>query len=125
MAFTYSPGSGPRDTVRLLITDTDAANPIFQDADIDAFLSLQGGDVKLAAAQSLDTIASSEALVSKAIKLGDLTTNGPAVAKALREHAAELRRQSEVEAGFDVAEVVYDAFSFRQRVRNEWLRGDL
>jgi len=88
--------------VRLLISDTDVdpeANAIFQDAEIDTFLTREGGNAKLAAAQALDTIASNEALVSKKIRTQDLATDGPAVAAELRARAKELRR--EVEEGDD------------------------
>jgi hypothetical protein len=81
--------------VRLLISDTSPASSgqIFTDAEIQAFLDLEDGGVKLAAAQALDAIASNEAMVSKRIKTLDLQTDGPAVAKSLREHASALREQ--------------------------------
>lgn len=81
-------------TVRLLIADTDAANQLLDDLQIEDLLTLEGESVKLAAAQALDIIASSEALVSKVIKSQDLSTDGPKTARALREHAASLRGQA-------------------------------
>lgn len=122
MAWTYVAGSGDRDLVRLLISDTDETNPLLQDEELDAFLTLEDNDVRYAAAAALDTIATSEVLIQKKIKLLDLTTDGPAVAKALREHAAELRRQSAAGA-FDWAEMVTGPFSYRERLRNQALRG--
>jgi hypothetical protein len=95
MAFTYDPATDAG-KVRLIIKDTDTADTakqIFQDAEIDAFLELQDGDVKLAAAEALDTIASSQTLTLKKLKLGDIGTDGPAVAASLRNHAASLRAQ--------------------------------
>lgn len=124
MAFTYDPTTD-RGRVRLLITDTDAANAIFTDAEIDAFLSIEGDAVKRAAAAALDQTASSEALIQKRIRLLDLTTDGPAVAKALRDHAQRLREQAEdedVTGAFDWAELVLDDFSARERIWNEALR---
>lgn len=85
--------STPAGQVRLLIPDIDEEHLILDGAQIDAFLRMEGGNVKLAAAQALDAIASSEALIAKAISTGDLQTNGPAVAQELRARAAELRRQ--------------------------------
>jgi hypothetical protein len=109
--------------VRLLITDTDVDNPIFQDAEITAFLTMQSNNVKLAAAQALDVIASSEVLTQKVLKTLDLQTNGAAVAKEIRAHAAELRRQvADEDAGFDVAEMVVDDFTHRRAVYNDILR---
>lgn len=90
------------DTIRLLISDlaTEVADRSFTDADLQAFLDLEGS-VKLAAAQALDALASNEALVSKRIRTLDLQTDGPAVAKALREHAAALRSQVAAAASSD------------------------
>lgn len=118
--------------VRLLISDTDLDNLIFNDSEIAAFLALEGDNVRLAAAQALDTIASNEALVQKRIRLLDLSTDGPAVARSLRAHASELRRQvydgltSEEENGsstnFDIGEMVVNDFSYRRKIYNEMLR---
>ncbi len=83
--------------VRLLIADVDPSNWLFTEDQIDAFLTLEGG-VKRAAAQALDTIASSEALVSKVIRPQDLSTDGPKVAAELRKHAQSLRAQAAAEA---------------------------
>lgn len=96
--------------VRLLISDTDPANRIFRVDQIQDFLDLEG-HVKLAAATALETIARSEVLISKVIKTQDLTTNGAAVAKELRESAGELRRQvieaeGDADSGFDVVDFV-------------------
>lgn len=86
--------------VRLLATDVDEEDPLFTDAQIQAFLTLEGSDTRLAAAQALDTIASSEALVSKKVRTADgLATDGPAVAAELRARAAALREQSNAGAG--------------------------
>jgi hypothetical protein len=81
--------------VRLLISDVDTASPTFTDAEISAFLALEGGNVRLAAAQALDTIASNEALVSKQVRTMDVSTNGPAVAAELRARARALREQAD------------------------------
>ena len=81
--------------VRLLSTDLDEVSPLFTDAQIAAFLTLEANNVRLAAAQALDTIASSEALVSKKIRTQDLQTDGPAVAEELRARATALRKQAD------------------------------
>lgn len=85
--------------VRLLATDLDEEAPLFTDEQITAFLTLEGSNTRLAAAQALDTIASNEALVSKKIRTQDLSTDGPAVAKELRDRATELRRQVDTGQG--------------------------
>lgn len=79
--------------VRLLATDLDEVEPLFDDAQITAFLTMEDAVVKRAAALALETIARSEALVSKKIRTQDLATDGPAVAKELRESAQGLRDQ--------------------------------
>ena len=81
--------------VRLLISDLDeGATQIFDDYEIEGFLALEGQSIKLAAASALDAMASNEAMVAKVIKSQDLSTDGPKVATALRDHAARLRAQA-------------------------------
>jgi hypothetical protein len=111
--------STPAGKVRLIISDLDRENLMFSGDEIDAFLSLEDGSVKRAAAQALDAIASNEALVQKKIKLLDLQTDGPAVAKALREHATALRAQDDTEGddgGFDVVEMITSPSAWREQV---------
>ena len=47
--------------------------------------------VKLVSADLLDQLAVSEVLISKKLATQDLSTDGPAVSKELREHAKRLR----------------------------------
>lgn len=98
------------DTVRLLISDT-ATPHLFTDPELQQYLTLEDGSVKRAAAQALDTIASSEALVSKVIRTQDLTTDGAKVADALRKHATALRAQADAadqQAADDADEGFFD-----------------
>lgn len=94
------------DTVRLLINDTSdpGAGQVFTDPQIEAFLTLEV-DVKLAAAQALDVIASNETMVQKRISTLDLKTDGPAVAADLRAHAQLLREQTFQTGEFDITTV--------------------
>lgn len=81
--------------VRLLIADTDEDNLIFEDQAIKGFLSIaRNRSIKRAAADALDTIATSEALISKVIRTQDLQTDGAKLADALRKHADSLRKQA-------------------------------
>lgn len=104
------PPSDEQADVRLLIADTDPANRIFSTQQIARFLAMNGDSVKRAAAQALDAIAGNEAMVSKKIRTQDLSTDGPAVADALRKQATELRRQADQgegdtdSTGFEVVE---------------------
>jgi hypothetical protein len=85
--------------VRLLATDLNETSPLFEDAQIAAFLAMESG-VKRAAALALETIAVSETLISKKLRTGDgLVTDGPAVAKALLDRAKRLRDQADEETG--------------------------
>lgn len=114
--------------VRLLVKDTNIQSPIFDDDEIQAFLTMENNIVKRAAALALETIASDEALTTKAISVLELRMDGPAVARSLMERAARLREQADREdaadegAAFDVAEMVYDRFSYRERLAKEALR---
>ncbi len=82
------------DTVRLLTADQlEPPNQLFTDRELMVFLSLEAGNIRRAAAQALDTIASSEVLVSKVITSQDLSTDGAKVAAELRARADSLREQ--------------------------------
>lgn len=123
MTIDYTGAAGQ---VRLLIADVDETKFVFDDDQLAAFLSLNLNNVRLAAAQALDVIATSETLVAKVMTTLDVTTDGAKVAEALRAQATELRRQvSEgVDGGgdFDIAEMVVDPFTARQRIFDEFLR---
>lgn len=98
MAFSYDLGIDAG-KVRLVIADSREEGHILEDAEIDAFLEMNGGSIRLAAADALETIASNESLVQKAMRLLDLVTDGPKVAADLRKHAAVLRSQAAQEDG--------------------------
>ena len=100
MTFTYIPGT-PIGLVRLLCTDRDPDNEIFSDEEIAVFLDLNGQDVRLAAADALDQIAASQALILKYIEVNGLKTNGQAVANALHQQAESLRARAAAEAAED------------------------
>lgn len=113
--------------VRLLISDVDEADPLLTDGHITGFLVMEGGSVKLAAAQALDAIASSEVLRFKVIRSQDIATDGAKVAAELRARASELRRQvaegeGDDSVGFGVVDFV-DPFTRRHDELTEpgWL----
>lgn len=124
MSFYYDPAT-TAGQVRLLITDTDVHNPIFTDEEIDAFLLMEESNVRRSAAMALDTIATNEALTLKVIRVLDITTDGAKLADSLMTRAAALRAQADREedadgGGFDIAEMVVDDFTARQRLEQGW-----
>jgi len=108
--------------VRLLLNDTDDAGSnggfVFTNEEIQAFLDLEDGHVKLAAAQAIDTNATNEALASKVLKTPTVTTDGAKLADALRKHASNLRDQHYQALDDDFAfEIVdYDPYAYLDNV---------
>lgn len=116
--------------VRMLIQDIDAEQALFSDNAITRLLNMNGNDIRLAAAAALDIMASNQVMILKVVRTLDLSTDGAAVARALREHAKQLREDAaNADAGeegglFDYAEMVTNAFTARQRVNNQFLRDE-
>ena len=111
--------------VRLVVPDRTTPGHVFEDEEIEAFLTLEGG-VRAASAMALETIAADQALVLKVMRLLDIQTDGARVAEALLKRAALLREQAEADAvGFDWAEMVTNDFSARERLHKQALRGAL
>jgi hypothetical protein len=91
--------------VRLLIPDTEQlenlADPtaeaayIFDDHQIQAFLSLYSNNVKRAAAQAKLVLATSEALINKVIRTADYTTDGAKLGTELRAQAKALQDEAD------------------------------
>lgn len=98
----------PEGRVRLLANDVDTDNQVFSEQEIAAFLLLEGGNEKLAAAQAIDTIADNEALTSKVLKSQDVQTDGAKLADSLRKRAAALRQQNDADldgvGAFDIVD---------------------
>lgn len=105
--------STPVGQLRLLISDSqlrsDPADPslpaeyYFSDGFLEGFLALNGGNLKLAAADALLALATNETMVSKKIRKENLQTDGPAVTNALRLVAQDYRTQG------NAAKVLEDA----------------
>jgi len=102
--------------VRLLISDTggqDGRTFLFADEEIAAFLGMRGS-VRSAAALACRAIAGNEALIAKRIQFLDLTTDGPAVARAMLELADRFDRETDDDAEIEIATMDVDAFTHRQ-----------
>jgi len=129
MAYTYDLTTDVG-KVRALTRDTRGPTTVFfQDDEIQFYLTLNGDDVRYAAAEMLDVWASDEAMVTKVVTLLDVSTNGPAVAAALRAHAKVLRELADQaatasDAGFDTAEMALGPFSLREQLENYFLKDE-
>jgi hypothetical protein len=112
--------STPITKVRALIPDIERLdNPsdptlpaeyLFSDQHLQTFLDLFEDNVFLAAAQALDTLASSEALISKVMQSDDLKTDGAKTAAALKAQAAALREQGALFGFEDLAIVEFAGY---------------
>lgn len=90
---TYDPTT-TAGQVRLLIPDRNPTDYLFSDAEITAFLGIELGNVRLAAALALETAASDAALVDKVVRYADDTQiDGAKAADMLLKRAAALRTQ--------------------------------
>lgn len=123
MSYTYGPSdpafSGDLDDVdqlRLLLNDIDISDSgvraVFTDEEIKGVLALEGGAIKLAAAQLIDTNADNELLASKVLRTQDLQTDGSKVAQLLHSRAEQLRTQHATaiadEGFFGIVEAPHD-----------------
>jgi hypothetical protein len=77
--------------VRLNIPDTDSADAIFTDEEIQAFLDQEMSNIFFAAADACDTLATNQVYILKVKTSGDLQVNGAQVSAELRARAAALR----------------------------------
>lgn len=103
----------------------DADRQLFTDAEIDAFLGMNGSIIKLSAADALDAIAANQLMVLKVIKNMDLQLDGASVAREFRMQAKGLRKSWEDYGDgdfvgvFDYAEMADTAFAKRERIIKE------
>ncbi len=118
---TYDPTTDAG-KVRLLVRDTNTSDHFFTDAEIDAFLTLGDNDVRLAAAEALDTIATDEALVLKVVRILHLQTDGAKLAATLFTRAERLRDSVDETGEFDYAEMLWNTDSERQFTANDFMR---
>lgn len=91
--------ASPVGQVRILIGDTvlESGEYIFSDAILGGYLTINAENVKYAAADALDTLATNEAYISKKIRTESIQTDGASVANAIRLHATALRTRARQE----------------------------
>ncbi|VXC44264.1 hypothetical protein [Nocardioides sp. AX2bis] len=89
----------PTRMVRLLLNDVapNEHDQVFTSEEIADFLALEGGSVKRAAAQAIDTNADNELLASKVLTDHQISTDGAKLADSMRKRAAALRAQADRE----------------------------
>lgn len=144
MAFTYNFGANPPiDYPRLLISDTQDLNHVFEDSEIMAayliqastwqsgmFFSANGGTYLpqtpvsyfRVAALLLDAIASNKSRLSSITQLLDVKLDPSKAAKALHDQAEAYREVDDNSGAFAIIEQVNDQFSFRERWWKQWQR---
>jgi hypothetical protein len=99
---------------------------LLSDDQIQSMLDLNDDNIRLAAADCLDSIATSQALIQKRIKLLDLTTDGPALADSLRKQAKSLREQvlspEFQEPSFEIIEQINDTAGYSEKIIKDLMR---
>jgi hypothetical protein len=116
---------------RLLIPDVDQlenlADPtadseyIFNDHQIQAFLSLYSNNVKRAAAQAKLVLATSEALINKVIRTADYNTDGAKLGAELREQSKQLQAEADKDDLTESYEEGLIVVPLTKKWDNEWL----
>ncbi len=142
MSFTYGPLSSPPfsnpaiDYPRLLIADTNAAQPIFQDEEIQAATQIQQYQFQSSmfysgamgrnlpsspvsflrvAALLLDSLATNKGRLASVQALLDVKLDASKAAKALQDQAASYRQTDDESGAFMIIEQCNDYFSFSDR----------
>jgi hypothetical protein len=124
----YATGIGQ---VRLLIPDTEQLeNPadltadaeyIFDDHQIQAFLTLYSNNVKRAAAQAKLVLATSESLINKVIRTADYNTDGAKLGAELREQSKQLQAEADKDDLTESYEEGLIVVPLTKKWDNEWL----
>jgi hypothetical protein len=137
VSFTYDFTNAPDiSTVRLLVSDTDSSQPIFQDDEVNAALNMfssQGIIIGLtgyclavpvkqlysyrrAAAVLLNALAGNKARLGAIVGLLDVKLNAAQASAALKELAQSYIDQEQNDGYFAISEMVQDSFSMRERL---------
>jgi hypothetical protein len=138
VSFSYQYGNNPAiDYPRLLISDTQDENHVFEDQEILAATQIELGvwqsgmfwsgaqgvtplptppvPYRRIAATLLDAIASNKSRLSSVTQLLDVHLSPEVAAKALRDQAASLRETDDNSGAFVIIEQVNGPSSFRDR----------
>ncbi len=137
MAFSYQYGANSQiDYVRLLISDTQAANHVFEDAEIVMAYNIQASQFQSSqlwsgaqgaylpsspvsylrvAALLLDSIASNRSRLAAITRILDVELSPEVASKSLRDQAKAYRETDDDAGAFFIIEQVNDQWSFRDR----------
>lgn len=147
MSFTYPSGNYYADLTRLLIPDTNSAQPIFSDDEINLFLQAESSQSLYVSAQSsptafpttsvyvpqifspffaaalaLSSLAGNAARLAGVLQLLDVKLDQSKASDALRAQANDYRQREIDRGSFAIAEQVTTQFQARERVWAQWLR---
>jgi len=86
--------------VRLFIPDTknESEQYVFEDEELDTFLSFEGDDVRRAAATALESILTNEGLLHKHIEIMNVEVDSAPTMKEIRMRIDDLRREADATA---------------------------
>lgn len=116
--------------IRAIIGDKPDENDvaIFADDELAAFFTLEGDDLRLAAAAALDAWAAKLAVAARDLQIGDYRENTTATARLLGERAKALREAATAALdapAFAIAEMPNGAVSTGDILWNRALGGEL
>ena len=109
----------PKELVRTLIPDTDAVfgpgedEHLFDDSQIDNFLTVAGGSITRAAGLAMIAVGNSEALIGKVIKTQDLMTDASKLQDKWRQSGETLLLRADKEDQKDALDF-FDIVDFRE-----------
>ncbi len=145
MSFSYALGANPPiDYVRLLISDTQSLNHIFEDEEITTFANITSGvwqsgmfysgvggvgtlptspvNYLRTAALALDSIAANKSRLASIKQILDVKLDSSDAAIQIRATAAEYRQIDEESIAFVIIEQCQNEWSFRDRFWKQWQR---
>jgi len=123
MSFTFDTSTNIG-KVRTLIGDTDSANVILTDEEIQVFLDLRINDIYLSSADALRRMAADKAILEKKIKAGNYEEDPRGMSKTLRELAQTYEETAANAPAEAFTETVLTDFNYRTIVGDRALRGE-
>jgi hypothetical protein len=117
MAFNYDLSTSIG-KVRLLIADTNSESYIFEDAEIQVFLDLNGSDLNRAAGQAYETWAADRSKIAKSIQSGTYKSERNAISDLLR--LADRIRAAQTVGTVQTGTIESDDQSYLSEYRPDW-----